>query len=85
MLIVFRADASLAIGSGHVMRCLTLASVLRKRGVAARFVCLEADPSNVRCVRPGTGLPPKFYNILLGRRVNQNAKKGTPMDWSLIG
>lgn len=40
---------------------------------------------NLRCVRPGLGLPPKFYEILLGRRVNADAKKGTPMSWELIG
>jgi pseudaminic acid synthase len=40
---------------------------------------------NLRCVRPGNGLPPKYYELLLGRRVNQDAKKGTPMSWDLIG
>jgi pseudaminic acid synthase len=42
-------------------------------------------PDNLRCVRPGMGLPPKFYDMILGRRVNQNLKKGTPMSWGLIG
>ena len=42
-------------------------------------------PENLRCVRPGKGLPPKYYEMLLGRRVNQNVKKGTPMGWGLIG
>ena len=40
---------------------------------------------NLRCVRPGMGLPPKYYGILLGRRVNQDVKKGTPMGWGLLG
>jgi pseudaminic acid synthase len=41
--------------------------------------------ANLRCVRPGMGLPPKYYEVLLGRRVNQDVKKGTPMSWDLLG
>ncbi len=41
--------------------------------------------SNLRCVRPGLGLPPKYYEVLLGRRVNRNVAKGTPMQWDLLG
>ncbi|WP_317204573.1 UDP-2,4-diacetamido-2,4,6-trideoxy-beta-L-altropyranose hydrolase [Janthinobacterium sp.] len=37
--VVFRVDASLASGSGHVMRCLTLATALRAGGAAVSFVC----------------------------------------------
>jgi UDP-2,4-diacetamido-2,4,6-trideoxy-beta-L-altropyranose hydrolase len=43
MNVVFRTDASLAIGTGHVMRCLTLASALRERDVDVFFVCREHD------------------------------------------
>jgi N-acetylneuraminate synthase len=39
---------------------------------------------NLRCVRPGLGLPPKHYEELLGRRVVRAVRKGTPMAWDLV-
>ncbi len=38
---VIRADASIAIGSGHVRRCLSLALELRQRGVEVLFICRD--------------------------------------------
>ena len=39
MRIALRADASLQIGTGHVMRCLTLANALAARGADCEFIC----------------------------------------------
>jgi UDP-2,4-diacetamido-2,4,6-trideoxy-beta-L-altropyranose hydrolase len=43
---VFRVDASLHIGTGHVMRCLTLADALRLQGGECQFICRE-HPGNL--------------------------------------
>src|ERR1700730_3224255 len=43
MTVAFRADASLSLGTGHVMRCLTLATALRERKAAVSFVCRLHD------------------------------------------
>ena len=41
-------------------------------------------PHNLRSVRPGFGLAPKHYDVLLGKRVNRPLTKGTPVSWDLI-
>ena len=40
---------------------------------------------NLRCIRPGSGLSPKYYEVLLGRMVNRRLPKGTPASWEMLG
>ena len=40
--------------------------------------------ANVRAIRPGLGLPPKYLDMLLGRRVTKPVKKGTPVTFDLF-
>ena len=39
---------------------------------------------NVRSIRPGFGLHTKYLKDILGKKVNQDLKKGTPFDLSFI-
>jgi len=41
--IILRTDSSSQIGTGHVMRCLTLADALREQGAECEFVCREHE------------------------------------------
>jgi pseudaminic acid synthase len=40
--------------------------------------------SNLRCIRPGLGLAPQYFDLLIGRRVLKDVKMGTPASWDLI-
>ena len=39
---------------------------------------------NLRIIRPGMGLAPKYLDQLIGRKARQNYKRGTAMDWSKV-
>src|SRR3989304_5232847 len=39
---------------------------------------------NIRILRPGNGIPPKFYDIILGKIASCDIKRGTPMRWEFI-
>jgi len=39
---------------------------------------------NLRIVRPGYGLEPKYYEVILGRKARKDVKKGTPVGWDII-
>ncbi|MDR1057391.1 MAG: pseudaminic acid synthase [Coxiellaceae bacterium] len=71
----------------------TIADKEKKSQIFRRSIYIVEDikvgeiltPRNLRCIRPGMGLSPKYYDVILGHHVNQNVRKGTPMKWELIG
>ncbi len=51
MRVAFRTDASIDIGNGHVMRCLTLAAELREHGATCLFVCRRHEGHLIEKIR----------------------------------
>lgn len=41
-------------------------------------------PDNLRAIRPGLGLPTKYYDIFLGKKAPKDIKRGTPLSWELL-
>jgi sialic acid synthase SpsE len=56
-------------------------SLFAGRDIAAGQVIGRED---VRCIRPGHGLPPAVLPQLLGRRARQAIARGTPLSWDLF-
>ena len=44
----------------------------------------EFTTKNIRIIRPGNGLPPKYFDVLLGKKASCDMKKGTPIRWDFI-
>jgi pseudaminic acid synthase len=39
---------------------------------------------NVRSIRPGLGLQPKYFDIVIGKKAVKDIKQGTPLNWNLL-
>jgi len=42
------------------------------------------NTENLRSIRPGYGLSPKYLKVFLGKTVKKNIIKGTPLNWDFI-
>ncbi len=45
----------------------------------------EITTENIRIIRPGYGMEPKYYEEVLGQRALRDIKRGTPMELSMVG
>ena len=44
----------------------------------------QISQENIRSIRPGYGMHPKYYSEVLGKRFKSNIEKGTPLEWVMI-
>ena len=61
---------------------------LRRRSLYITRDLSAGDPlttENMRRLRPGLGLPPKYEETLLGRKIAVDVKAGTPVTWDILG
>lgn len=79
--IAFRTDASILIGTGHVMRCLTLADALREAGAAeCTFICRPHEGNLIELIAGrGHRVAP------LPQPVNARSEPGESMYGSWLG
>jgi pseudaminic acid synthase len=44
----------------------------------------ELTKHNVRAIRPGLGLAPKYLSVVLGKRASRDVKRGTALAWNML-
>ena len=59
----------------------------RKRSIYLREdleINQKLNKNNICIIRPGHGLPSKYYDEVIGKRIVKKLIKGTPLKWSLL-
>ena len=44
----------------------------------------KLSPENIRIIRPGYGIAPKYYDTIVGATVRRDVKRGTPVSWDVL-
>lgn len=87
-LVKMTSDAYTALGNVQYGSCSSEATSKSHR----RSIYISADVSageiinkeNIRIIRPGNGLAPKYYHDIIGKKFGTPVKKGTPLSWAHI-
>jgi UDP-2,4-diacetamido-2,4,6-trideoxy-beta-L-altropyranose hydrolase len=76
MNIIFRVDSSIQIGSGHVMRCLTLANEIRKKA-SVKFICRVRKGHLIKKIEA------EGFEVLKlsGEAIRYDINEFSPVDW----
>ena len=75
-------SASYQVGRAEAKSLIYRRSLFAVEDVKAGDILSE---NNVRSIRPGHGLPPKFLKQVAGRRAVVDLPRGTPLDWAAVG
>lgn len=79
-LVVFRVDASLEMGSGHVMRCLTFADTITKHGFECLFVTRE-HPGHMAAMIGDRGHKVQLLSLQVGKESAVDAMEPQHAQW----
>lgn len=64
-----------------------MASLVFKRSIYVKKDLKKGDKlsrQNISIIRPGLGIKPKYFEQLIGKKINCDIKTGSPLKWSLI-
>jgi pseudaminic acid synthase len=88
MLVEESKRAYLALGDVHFgLTESETKAVEFKRSVYVSKDIKEGDAfttDNTRIIRPGFGLEPKYYDLVLGKKAKEDIQKGTPLSWDIL-
>ncbi|MBX2860046.1 MAG: UDP-2,4-diacetamido-2,4,6-trideoxy-beta-L-altropyranose hydrolase [Vampirovibrio sp.] len=86
--IIFRADASVEIGTGHIMRCLTLAQALQQQGHHVQFICRQLPGNLIQWLQDEKQMPvhplPPDINLQTDADLTQAFLKDQSVDWVVV-
>lgn len=74
--VFFRTDSSHTIGSGHIVRCLTLAKALREKNIISSFICRDHNNNLIKKI-----LDEKFDVYILKEKNKKKYTSLSKIDW----
>jgi N-acetylneuraminate synthase len=81
-----RARTALGKPTYDLQGCERSSVVFRRSIYVVRDIAVgeELTSENIRSIRPGHGLPPKYLPEVLGRKASRDLKRGDPLDWDSV-
>ena len=81
MKVFFRVDASVIMGSGHVMRCLTLAEKLREQGADVSFICRAHSGNMIDWIKTKHGFKTYILPVNYDWKLPQGNNLSVHAEW----